>query len=285
MKTVTTRAELRAAVALVRARDARIGLVPTMGYLHEGHLALVDAARASVGPGGLVVMSVFVNPLQFGPGEDLDRYPRDLPRDAQLAAGRGVDLLFAPTTEQMYPADAPEVQVVPGAMADRLCGAFRPGHFRGVLTVVAKLFHLVQPDVAVFGRKDFQQATLIRRMVRDLDFPVEIVVAPTVREADGLALSSRNVYLSPPDRRAAVALSRALAAARAAFAGGERAATKLLATARAVLEAEPRVRLQYLELVDPDTLEPAERPDARSVLAVAAHLGATRLIDNAALGG
>ncbi len=285
MKTVTTRAELRAAVALARARGARIGLVPTMGYLHEGHLALVDAARASVGAGGVVVMSVFVNPLQFGPGEDLERYPRDLPRDAQLAAARGVDLLFAPTTEQMYPAGEPQVQVVPGAMADRLCGAFRPGHFRGVLTVVAKLFNLVQPDVAVFGRKDFQQAMLIRRLVRDLDFPIEVVVAPTVREADGLALSSRNVYLSPPDRQAAVALSRALAAARAAFAGGERAATKLLAMARAVLEAEPRLRLQYLELVDPDTLEPAERPDGRSVLAVAAHLGATRLIDNAALAG
>lgn len=285
MKTVTTRAELRAAVALARARAARIGLVPTMGYLHEGHLALVDAARTSVAAGGLVVLSVFVNPLQFGPGEDLERYPRDLPRDAQLAAGRGVDLLFAPTTEQMYPAGEPQVQVVPGAMADRLCGAFRPGHFRGVLTVVAKLFNLVQPDVAVFGRKDFQQAMLIRRMVRDLDFPIEIVVAPTVREADGLALSSRNVYLSPPDRRAAVALSRALAAARAAYAGGEHAAPTLLATARAVLEAEPRVRMQYLELVDPDTLEPAERPDGRSVLAVAAHLGATRLIDNAVLAG
>ena len=285
MKTVTTRAELRAAVAAARARDARVGLVPTMGYLHEGHLALVDAARASVGAGGFVVMSVFVNPLQFGPGEDLDRYPRDLPRDAKLAAGRGVSLLFAPTTEQMYPAGEPQVHVVPGAMADRLCGAFRPGHFRGVLTVVAKLLNLVQPDVAVFGRKDFQQATLIRRMVRDLDVPVEIVVAPTVRESDGLALSSRNLYLSPPDRQAALALSRALAAGQAAFAAGERDAAALLARARAVLDAEPRVRLQYLELADPDTLEPAERADGRSVLAVAAHLGATRLIDNAALAG
>lgn len=285
MKTVTTRAGLRVAVAAARARGARIGLVPTMGYLHEGHLALVDAARASVGAGGYVVMSVFVNPLQFGPGEDLDRYPRDLPRDAALAAARGVDLLFAPTTEQVYPAGEPEVQVVPGAMADRLCSAYRPGHFRGVLTVVAKLLNLVQPDVAAFGRKDFQQAVLIRRMVRDLDFPVEVVVAPTVREPDGLALSSRNAYLSPPDHLAALALSRALAAGQEAFAAGEREAAALLATARAVLDAEPRVRVQYLELVDPDTLEPVRRADGRSVLAVAAHLGATRLIDNAALAG
>ncbi len=285
MKTVTTRAELRAAVAAARARGARIGLVPTMGYLHEGHLALVDSARAVVGADGFVVMSVFVNPLQFGAGEDLERYPRDLPRDAKLAAQRGVDLLFAPTTEQRYPAGEPQVQVVPGAMADRLCGAFRPGHFQGVLTVVAKLFNLVQPDVAVFGRKDFQQAVLIRRMVRDLDFPIEIVAAPTVRERDGLALSSRNVYLSPPDQQAALALSRALGAARAAFAAGQHDAARLLEAARGVLAAEPRVRVQYLELVDPETLEPVERADARSVLALAAHVGATRLIDNMALGG
>lgn len=285
MKTVTTRAELRAAVAAARARGARVALVPTMGYLHEGHLTLVDAARASVGAAGFVVMSVFVNPLQFGTGEDLERYPRDLPHDAGLAAGRGVDLLFSPTTDQMYPAGEPQVQVVPGDMADRLCGAFRPGHFRGVLTVVAKLFNLVQPDVAIFGRKDFQQAVLIRRMVRDLDYPIEIVVAPTVREGDGLALSSRNVYLSPPDREAALALARALSDARAAYARGERAAGSLLAGARAVLEAEPRLRVQYLELVDPETLEPVERADGRSVLAVAAYLGSTRLIDNTALAG
>ncbi len=285
MKTVTTRAELRAAVSAARARGARIALVPTMGYLHEGHLALVAAARASVGAAGFVVMSVFVNPLQFGAGEDLERYPRDLPHDAGLAAARGVDLLFSPTTEQMYPAGEPQVQVVPGEMAGRLCGAFRPGHFRGVLTVVAKLFNLVQPDVAIFGRKDFQQAVLIRRMTRDLDFPIEIVVAPTVREGDGLALSSRNIYLSPPDRQAALALSRALSAARSAFAGGERDASTLLAGARAVLAAEPRVRVQYLELVDPETLEPVEQADGRSVLAVAAHLGGTRLIDNTALAG
>ncbi len=285
MNTVTTRAELRAAVAAARGRGARIGLVPTMGYLHEGHLALVDAARAAVAPDGLVVMSLFVNPLQFGPGEDLERYPRDLPRDARLAAERGVDLLFAPTTEEMYPAGAPQVQVVPGTMADRLCGAFRPGHFQGVLTVVAKLFHLVQPDVAVFGRKDFQQAVLIRRMVRDLDFPIEIVAAPTVRERDGLALSSRNVYLSPPDRQAALALSRALGAARAAFAAGQREPAALLQAAQGVLASEPRVRVQYLELVDSETLEAVERVDAGSVLAVAAHVGPTRLIDNTALGG
>ncbi len=285
MRTVTTRSELRVAVAAARARGSRIGLVPTMGYLHEGHLSLVDAARAAAGPNAFVVMSLFVNPLQFGAGEDLERYPRDLPRDAALAAGRGVDLLFAPTVDQMYPAGEPQVQVVPGDIADRLCGAFRPGHFRGVLTVVAKLFNLVGPDVAAFGRKDFQQAVLIRRMARDLDFPVEIVVAPTVRESDGLALSSRNVYLAPADREAALALSRALTAARNAFALGADDPDRILTAARDVLEKEPRVKLQYLELVDPDSLDPVETADARSVVAVAAYLGSTRLIDNMALGG
>lgn len=281
MKTVVTRTELRAAVAAARSRGARIGLVPTMGYLHEGHLALVDAARAA---SDFVVMSIFVNPLQFGAGEDLERYPRDLPRDAGLAAARGVDLLFAPTAEEMYPAGEPQVQVVPGAMADRLCGGFRPGHFQGVLTVVAKLFNLVQPDIAVFGRKDFQQAVLIRRMVRDLDFRVEVIVAPTVRESDGLAMSSRNVYLSPDDRRAALTLPAALNAAARAFAKGQREPGELLDLAAGVLQREPRVRLQYLDLVDPETLEPVAQARPGDVMALAAHLGPTRLIDNVVLG-
>ncbi len=281
MKTVITRTELRTAIAAARARGARIGLVPTMGFLHEGHLALVDAARASC---DFVVMSIFVNPLQFGAGEDLSSYPRDLPRDAALAAQRQVALLFAPTVEEMYPAGEPQVQVVPGPMAGRLCGAFRPGHFQGVLTVVAKLFNLVQPDVAVFGRKDFQQAVLIRRMVRDLDFRLEVVTAPTVREHGGLALSSRNVYLSPDDRRAALALSAGLNAAARGFARGERDSRELLGRAAGVLAAEPRVRLQYLELVDPEALDPVPRARAGDVVAVAAHLGATRLIDNVVLG-
>jgi pantoate--beta-alanine ligase len=281
VKTVVTRTELRSAIAAARARGARIGLVPTMGFLHEGHLALVDAAHASC---DFVVMSIFVNPLQFGAGEDLSRYPRDLPRDATLAAQRGVALLFAPTVEEMYPAGEPQVQVVPGPMAGRLCGAFRPGHFQGVLTVVAKLFNLVQPDVAVFGRKDFQQAVLIRRMVRDLDFRLEVVTAPTVREADGLALSSRNVYLSPDDRQAALALSAALNTAARGFARGERDARELLGRAAGLLAAEPRLRLQYLELVDPETLDPVPRGRPGDVMAVAAHVGATRLIDNVVLG-
>ena len=284
MKTVATRGELRAAVATARARGARIGLVPTMGYLHEGHLSLVDVARASA---DWVVMSIFVNPLQFGAGEDLERYPRDLARDTALAQGRGVDLIFAPAAAEMYPAGEPLVRVVAGPLADRLCGAYRPGHFEGVLTVVAKLFNLVQPDVAVFGRKDFQQSVLIRRMARDLDFALAVVVADTVREDDGLALSSRNVYLSPEGRGSAQALARALRAAADAFARGEREPRRLLSTARAILAAEAGVRTQYLELVDPDSLERLDaigRPArAGDTMAVAAFVGATRLIDNVVL--
>src|SRR5205823_4281231 len=200
-----------------RARGRRIGLVPTMGFLHEGHLRLVDRARERA---DRVVMSIFVNPLQFGPGEDFATYPRDLERDKKLAAERHVDCLFLPDAKAMYPAD-PLVRVHPGAMADGLEGAARPGHFAGVLTVVAKLFHLVEPDIAVFGRKDFQQAMLVRRMADDLNFGLEVDVAPTVRELDGLALSSRNAYLQGDERRAALALSRALRAVEQAWRGGE----------------------------------------------------------------
>src|SRR5437870_5442493 len=206
-----------------RARGRRIGLVPTMGFLHEGHLSLVDRARERA---DRVVMSIFVNPLQFGPGEDFATYPRDLERDKKLAAERHVDCLFLPDAKAMYPAD-PLVRVHPGAMADGLEGAARPGHVAGVLTVVAKLFHLVEPDIAVFGRKDFQQAMLVRRMVTDLDFGLEIDIAPTVRELDGLALSSRNSYLDADQRRAALALSRALRAVEQAWRSGE-ADTKAL---------------------------------------------------------
>src|SRR5690606_24642552 len=220
---VRTKAEVRRAVAAMRPR--RIALVPTMGYLHEGHLSLVDRARERA---DYVAMSVFVNPLQFGVGEDLDRYPRDLERDAALARERGVDLLFAPSPEEMYPAGEPRGRLVPGPLADRLCGASRPGHCEGVLTVVGKLFHLVSPDVAIFGQKDYQQALLIRRMVRDLDFPVEIDVAPIVREADGLAMSSRNVYLNDEERARALAISAGLARALEAYRGGERAGARLL---------------------------------------------------------
>lgn len=276
----TTREEARVAVADARARGAGpIALVPTMGALHEGHLTLVDRAREHA---GFVALSVYVNPLQFGPAEDLARYPRDLERDARLAEERGVDLLFAPTDAEMYPAGEPVVRVSPGPLADRLCGAFRPGHFEGVLTVVAKLFNIIQPDVAVFGQKDYQQAVLIRRMVADLDMPVEIVVAPLVREPDGLAMSSRNAYLQGDARIRARSLSQGLADAARAYAAGERNADRLTALVRAAIE-RAGARTQYAELVEPDTLARIETAVPGSVLAVAAFVDDTRLIDNIVL--
>lgn len=276
MKIVHTKTAVRAEMAARSARGERTALVPTMGSLHEGHLSLVDRARQRADG---VVMSVFVNPLQFAPDEDFERYPRDLERDAALARGRGVDLIFAPPTHEMYGDADPEVQVVPGRMADRLCGAFRPGHFQGVLTIVAKLFNVIRPTVAVFGRKDFQQAVLIQRMVRDLDFPVEIDVAPIVREKDGLAMSSRNAYLAQAERTRATSLYLGLDAALNAFRAGERDAAALrrrVADALAAANVEP----QYVELVDPLTLDAVQRADTGHVLAVAAFLGRTRLIDN-----
>ena len=249
-----------------------------MGYLHEGHLRLVDRARELA---ERVVVSIFVNPLQFGPHEDLARYPRDLPRDQELAETRGVDCLFVPDTTAMYRTE-PLVRVVPGPVADTLEGTARPGHFSGVLTVVAKLFHLVEPDVAVFGRKDFQQAMLVKRLVQDLDFPVTIDVAPTVRELDGLALSSRNSYLSPDERRSALALSRALRTLEQTWRGGEADPLKLQ---RAGLEAMhgPGVIPEYCALVDED-VQPVTRVTARTVAVVAARIGKTRLLDNVVLG-
>jgi pantoate--beta-alanine ligase len=249
-----------------------------MGFLHEGHLRLVDRARALA---ERVVVSIFVNPLQFGPTEDLARYPRDLPRDRQLAEGRGVDCLFVPEAAAMYTGE-PLVRVIPGAVADTLEGAARPGHFIGVLTVVAKLFHIVEPDVAVFGRKDFQQATLVKRLVQDLDFPVTIDVAPTVRELDGLALSSRNTYLSPDERRAALALSRGLRTLEQTWRGGEADPAKVQ---RAGLEAMrvPDVTPEYCALID-EHLQPVSRVTAHTVAVVAARVGKTRLLDNVVLG-
>jgi pantoate--beta-alanine ligase len=272
--------DLRRWVRAERAAGRRVGLVPTMGYLHEGHLRLVDEARRRA---GAVVMSIFVNPLQFGPTEDLARYPRDLPRDRALAAERGVDALFVPGEAVMYPAGS-EIRVVPGGTADRWEGTARPGHFAGVLTVVAKLFHLVEPEVACFGRKDIQQATLVRQMVRDLDWPLEIVVVPTVREADGLALSSRNAYLAADERRRAVVLSGALRAAHDAFRAGERRAAALLETMGARLAAEPSVVVEYAGVAEPRTLAPVETADPETVVLVAARVGRTRLIDNIVLG-
>lgn len=261
-----------------RARGRRIGFVATMGCLHEGHLRLVDRAKERA---DRVVLSIFVNPLQFGPREDFAAYPRDVARDRQLAAARGVDCLFLPDTQAMYPAE-PLVRIAPGAMADTLEGVARPGHFAGVLTVVAKLFHIVEPDVALFGRKDFQQAMLVRRLAADLDFGLEIEIAPTVRELDGLALSSRNTYLSGDERRSALALARALRAVEQAWRAGEADPKALQRRGREVLSA-PGVSPEYLELVD-EQLRPVVRADARTVVVLAARVGATRLIDNVVLG-
>jgi pantoate--beta-alanine ligase len=281
LEILRTRAELQAALAPARAAARRIGLVPTMGYLHEGHLALVDAARADC---DVVVMSIYVNPLQFGPSEDLARYPRDLDRDARMAEQRGVNFIFAPDDEEMYAGGRPAVTVHAPVLSDRLCGHFRPGHFEGVLTVVAKLFNILRPDVAVFGRKDFQQAVLIQRMVRDLSFDIAIVTAPIVREANGLAMSSRNIYLSNEERTAALALSRALNAARDLYHGGERNVNWLITSVRSMLQSAPGVRLQYAELVDPNDLETPKTAGDDSVIAVAGFVGKTRLIDNVVLG-
>jgi len=270
--------EMRAWSRAERARGRRIGFVPTMGFLHEGHLRLVDRARERT---DRVVMSIFVNPLQFGAGEDFTTYPRDVERDKKLASERGVECLFLPDAKAMYPAD-PLVRLHPGPMADGLEGAARPGHFAGVLTVVAKLFHLVEPDITVFGRKDFQQAMLVRRMVDDLNFALEVDVAPTVRELDGLALSSRNAYLQGDERRAALALSRALRAVEQAWRGGEADPGPLARRGLDVLRA-PGVAPEYLALVD-EQMRPVARVDARTVVLVAAKVGKTRLIDNVVLG-
>lgn len=281
MQVVRTRAGVRQQIESVRRSGRTVGLVPTMGYLHEGHLSLVDRCRALT---DFAVLSIYVNPLQFGPDEDFDQYPRDLTRDLELAEARGVDLVFAPADSELYPSP-PAVVVVPKRLADRLCGRGRPGHFEGVLTVVTKLFNIVAPDVAVFGRKDFQQSVLIRRMVADLNMPLEIEVAPTVREPDGLALSSRNEYLSSDGRTAALSISRGLIHAVRLYQEGERAPDRLCAAVRESLEAEGGVeRVEYVECVDPDDLEPAQEVKDETVIAVAAHVGGTRLIDNVVLG-
>jgi pantoate--beta-alanine ligase len=256
-------------------------VVMTMGALHDGHAALVRAAREHAGPAGTVVVTVFVNPLQFGPHEDLDRYPRTLDADLEVCARNGADAVFAPSAEEVYPGGEPQVRLSAGPMGERYEGASRPGHFDGMLTVVAKLLHLTAPDAAFYGEKDAQQLALIRRMVRDLNFPVEIVGVPTVREADGLALSSRNRYLSPEERNRALALSRALFAGRDAVADGPKAVRE---AASAVLDAAPVV-LDYVALVDPSGFTGIEDEAYRgeAVLAVAARVGATRLIDNVRL--
>ena len=260
----------------VRAAGKGLGLVPTMGALHEGHQSLVRAARTGCGS---VAASIFVNPTQFGPNEDFAKYPRSFERDRELLEREGVALLFAPSVEEMYPQGAVTWVTVEG-LSDRLDGRSRPGHFRGVTTVVSKLFHVVEPDTAFFGQKDAAQAAVIRRMVRDLGMAVEIVVCPIVREADGLAMSSRNAYLDPQQRRDALLLYRSLTRVKQLADAGERQAANLAAAGREQFRADGSVRLDYFEIVDPDTLEPVEDVSRGALVAVAAFVGTTRLIDN-----
>ena len=291
---ISTVAAMQAEAEAARAAGRRLALVPTMGALHAGHLALVRDARRRVGPGGHVAVSVFVNPTQFAPGEDYEAYPRTLDADRAALAGLGdgaVDAVFAPTAPEMYPFGLPPFATVAVRDLDRhLCGAARPGHFAGVTTVVAKLFLACRPHVAVFGQKDAQQLGLVRRMTAEMGFGIEVVGHPIVREADGLALSSRNAYLSPGERADAVVLSRAVRAAEALAAAGERSAARLAAAMASEVARAPGVRLQYAEVVDAETLQPVEAlakdgpSQGRYLVAVAAFVGATRLIDNVSIG-
>jgi pantoate--beta-alanine ligase len=279
VREVASSAELRAATDAARASGAGVGFVPTMGALHAGHRALLARARAE---NGLVVASVFVNPLQFGPAEDLASYPRDREADLAVLAAEGTDLAFLPAEGEVWPAP-PEVRLQVGALADRLEGLVRPGHLDGVATVVAKLLHLAGPSRAYFGQKDAQQLAVVRRMVEDLAFPNEIVACPTVREPDGLAVSSRNAYLSAAERERATALYHALSAGRAAFQAGQRDPAAVEAAARDLLEDVPGVEPDYVALVEEATFEPAKQAEPGQVLATAARVGRTRLIDNVIL--
>ncbi len=279
MKIVETVSEARAACRAAKNRG-KLGLVPTMGALHEGHLSLVRAAKSQC---DVVVVSLFVNPTQFGPNEDLSKYPRTFERDRELLLKEGVDFLFAPTVAEMYPPGGTTFVNVEG-LSEKLDGKSRPGHFRGVTTVVSKLFHIVEPDLAFFGQKDAAQVAVIRQMARDLDFPVEIVVCPIVREADGLALSSRNVYLDAAQRKSALVLSRSLQKVREAFDRGQRDASRLIQAGKGAFADEPSVRLDYFEVVDPDTLDPVAQIANPTLVAVAAFVGTTRLIDNIVMG-
>ncbi|MGA2502678.1 MAG: pantoate--beta-alanine ligase [Anaerolineales bacterium] len=277
MKIVTAITELRAARSLL---SGSVGFVPTMGFLHAGHISLVKAARAECTS---VVASIFVNPTQFGPNEDLAKYPRDLPRDLALLEAAGVDLVWTPTEEVMYPSGF-QTWVQVDALTRRLEGETRPGHFRGVTTVVAKLFNAVGPDRAYFGQKDAQQAAVVRRMTRDLDFPIEIIVCPTKREADGLAMSSRNTYLNLQERQAATVLFRALSLAKLAYDSGENGAEKLRAIVSAAVASEPLAKLQYVSCADYDSLEELDTVRGKALISMAVFMGKTRLIDNFVLG-
>jgi pantoate--beta-alanine ligase len=279
MQIVESVARMKEVAKEARASGRRLGFVPTMGYLHEGHRALIRAARERA---DWVAVSIFVNPTQFGPAEDLSRYPRDFPRDTELCRSAEVDALFAPSAAEMYPTGF-QTCVDVEELSKPLCGAVRPGHFRGVATVVAKLFHVVGPDVAVFGEKDYQQLQVIRRLVRDLSMDVEIVSVPTVREADGLALSSRNAYLSQEERARALSLSRALGRAEELVRAGEREAGAILLEVSEILRAA-RGEVEYAELRHPESLAPVQELTEPAVLALAVRIGRTRLIDNRILG-
>lgn len=277
MKTITSISEMQQAALTLKRGGRRIGLVPTMGALHEGHLALVRKARETA---DFVVVSVFVNPIQFGPGEDYERYPRDLDRDAGLCRREGVDVMFCPLAEEMYPTGW-SVYVDESRLSTGLCGRSRPGHFRGVLTVVAKLLNIVLPDAAIFGQKDAQQARLIRQLVRDLNFPVEVQILPTIREPDGLAMSSRNAYLSAEERKRVGGLYRALCGAEALVRRGERSTAIVRGeTKAALLSALAPVEIEYIEVVDAETLAPVNVIERATLIAVAVRIGGVRLIDN-----
>jgi pantoate--beta-alanine ligase len=270
---------LRQYLAAERAAGKRIGLVPTMGYLHDGHLSLVRAARQD---GDVVVMSIFVNPKQFGPQEDFTAYPRDLARDLRLAQEAGVDAVFSPPVTDMYPPDF-NTAVMVHELTNPLCGALRPGHFQGVTTVVAKLFNIVGPHRAYFGQKDYQQALVIQKMVHDLLMPLEVIVCPTVREADGLAMSSRNAYLNPGERQAALVLCGALRLAAERLAQGEHQGQRLAAQLRQYIAAEPQARIDYVAICNPQTLQEVDTLSGTVLVALAVYIGKTRLIDNALL--
>ncbi|HMM22179.1 MAG TPA: pantoate--beta-alanine ligase [Selenomonadales bacterium] len=279
MEVVTRIPELKARLAKARQAERRIGFVPTMGYLHEGHLSLMRRAKAE---NDLVVASIFVNPIQFGPQEDFASYPRDLARDSRMAEQAGVDILFVPAVEEMYSRGHENLltSVEVSRVSQGLCGASRPGHFRGVATVVTKFFHIVQPDTAYFGQKDAQQVVVIRRMVEDLNLDVRVIAAPIVREADGLAMSSRNVYLNPAERQAALVLSRSLAQAESLLRGGERNGAAIARAVRGIILQEPLASIDYIAVVNPDDLAELQTIETSVLVALAVRIGKTRLIDN-----
>ena len=281
MNIITSINDMQQTALALKREGKRIAFVPTMGFLHEGHASLLREGRKR---GDILILSIFVNPIQFGPTEDLDRYPRNLEGDCTLAESCGVDIVFTPTAGEMYPAGF-QTSIRVKELTLPLCGASRPGHFDGVATVVTKLFNIVQPDVSLFGNKDFQQLAIIRRMVADLALPVQIVGMPIVREPDGLAMSSRNAYLSPGERRSALCLSSAIRTVRESYAAGERNADVLLAAARALIQAETGAVIDYLELRDTTTLETVTTASDTTLMALAVRIGNTRLIDNTVLGG